>query len=350
MTCTTDGARRSLRPLASSRRPGIDRVLAMRPQIEGFAQRLVGDNLRNLFLLGSGGGYLTHDGLQFLMERRSRALPVFRLSSSEFIQRNPAALGPGSLAVVASNTGATTEVVDAARFARQRGAILAAATRRSDSPLARLADPAWTYEDGEGVGDPKTVALALLGLALLRAAGEMDGAEYADHVATLEVLPDALLAACSAAEETNAAIAAALRDAPIIYVLGSGPNHGTAYCLAMCYLQEMQWMHAASFNAAEFVHGAFEVVTDGTAVIQFIGEEVTRPIDERIRAFLEHYAPSNAHFVDARNLLLPGVTPAMRPFASHFALDAVMTRLADHFEAATGHDLDTRRYMTKVYY
>jgi fructoselysine-6-P-deglycase FrlB-like protein len=40
----------------------------------------------------------------------------------------------------------------------------------------------------------------------------------------------------------------------------------------------------------------------------------------------------------------------MRPFASHFALDAVMSRLAQHFEAATGQDLQNRRYMFKVEY
>jgi fructoselysine-6-P-deglycase FrlB-like protein len=132
-------------------------------------------------------------------------------------------------------------------------------------------------------------------------------------------------------------------------VIGAGPNHGTAYGLAMCYLQEMQWKHAASFDAAEFLHGAMEVVTDETAVIQYLGEEATRPIDERAKAFLEKYT-RNAFFVDARDLTLPGVEPAMRPFASHFALDAVMSRLAQHFEAATGHDLQNRRYMFKVEY
>jgi fructoselysine-6-P-deglycase FrlB-like protein len=117
----------------------------------------------------------------------------------------------------------------------------------------------------------------------------------------------------------------------------------------MCYLQEMLWKHAASFDAAEFLHGAMEVVTEDTAVIQYLGEETTRPIDERARAFLERFT-RRAFFVDSRQLTLPGVEPAMRPFASHFALDAVMSRLAQHFEAATGHDLRNRRYMFKVEY
>jgi fructoselysine-6-P-deglycase FrlB-like protein len=117
----------------------------------------------------------------------------------------------------------------------------------------------------------------------------------------------------------------------------------------MCYLQEMQWKDAASYDAAEFLHGAMEVVTDDTAVVQFLGEEATRPIDERAKAFLERYT-RNAHYIDARDLTLTGIAPAQRPYVSHMALSAVMSRLAEHFEAATGHDLHIRRYMFRVEY
>jgi fructoselysine-6-P-deglycase FrlB-like protein len=117
----------------------------------------------------------------------------------------------------------------------------------------------------------------------------------------------------------------------------------------MCYLQEMQWKHAASFDAAEFLHGAMEVVTEDVPVIHFIGEETTRPIDERAKAFLLKYT-RKAHLIDARDLTLPGIDPALRPFVSPFALAAVMSRLAQHFESVTGHDLEIRRYMFKVEY
>ena len=90
-------------------------------------------------------------------------------------------------------------------------------------------------------------------------------------------------------------------------------------------------------------------MVDGTAVIQYLGEEATRPIDERAKAFLQRHT-RKAFYVDSKDLALPGVEPAQRPFASHFALDAVMSRLSQHFEAATGQDLQNRRYMFKVEY
>lgn len=338
-----------LKELPTETRAGLAVALGQRAEIEAFAADAVRKGLRNVYLIGSGGGLLTHEGVQYLLERRSTAFPVFALSANEFIYRDPASLGAGSIVVFASNTGTTPEVVEAARFAREHGATTAAVTRLADSPLAQAVDAAWVYGDDAGVGDPKSFELAILALALLRETGAMDAAEYAAHISTLEALPAALLTACHETETLNARIASELRDAPIIYVIGAGPNHGTAYCLAMCYLQEMQWKHAASFDSAEFLHGAMEVVTDGTAVIQFLGEEATRPIDERAKAFLQKYT-SKAFFVDSRDLTLPGIAPEMRSFASHFALDAVMSRLAQHFEAATGHDLKNRRYMFKVEY
>ena len=338
-----------LKPLPTEPRAGLLRALGQRAEIEAFAADVVGRGLRNVFLLGSGGGLLAHAGLQYMLERRATRLPAFDLSANEFIYRDPAGLGDGSLAVLASNTGTTPEVVEAARFARERGATVAAVVRKADSPLVKEAHVAWSYEDDSGVGDPKGIQLALLGLALLRESGDMDTTEFDAHTRTLAALPDALITACRETEELNATIARELRDAPVIYVIGAGPNHGIAYCLAMCYLQEMQWKDAASFDAAEYLHGAMEVVTEDTAVIQYLGEEATRPIDERAKAFLERFT-RRAFFVDSRDLTLPGVDPEMRPFASHFALDAVMSRLAEHFEAATGHDLKNRRYMFKVPY
>jgi fructoselysine 6-phosphate deglycase len=338
-----------LKPLPAGDRLALDRAIAQRADIEAFAAGVVKKGLRNLFLVGSGGGYLTHEGLQYLLETRSTKVPVFAISANEFIYRSPAALGEGSLVVLASHTGTTPEVVEAATFARSKGATVAATTRFPESALAKAADVAWTYVHDWDAGDPKQFMLAFLGLAILRDTGEMTAEDHAAHIRTLEALPDALLDAVREAEPLNARIGAALKDAPVIYIIGAGPNHGTAYCLSMCYLQEMQWKHAASFDSAEFLHGAMEVVVDDTAVIQFLGEEATRPIDLRAKAFLQNHT-KNAWFIDSADLTLPGIETAMRPYASHFALDAVMSRLARHFEAATGHDLKNRRYMFKVEY
>ena len=338
-----------LKPLPTEHRAGLDIALGQRPDIEALARRVAAGGLRNVFLTGSGGGLLTHTPVQFLLERGTSRFPTFAYSANELIYRSPAAMGPGSLVLVCSNTGTTPEVVEVATFARAAGATVVSYTRLPDSPLAQASDVAFAYGDDKGVGDPKQTAEALTALAILRETGDLAADAYDAHVRALEALPDALLDAVRQSEDLNHRIAEALKDEPIIYVLGSGPNVGVAYCLSMCYLQEMQWKHAAHFDAAEFLHGAMEVVTDETAVILYMGEEATRPIDERARRFLDTYA-KKAFVVDARDLALPGIEPAMRSFVSTYALFALQSRLAEHFEALRGHDLKTRRYMFKVDY
>ncbi|HEX9043432.1 MAG TPA: SIS domain-containing protein [Candidatus Limnocylindrales bacterium] len=344
-----DTATLPLRPLPTVRRSGIDRALAARTEIEALARKVVDDGLRNVYMTGSGGGLITFGHLQFELEQGTARFPSFAISANELIYRSPAALGKGSIVLLASNTGTTPEVVAAANWAKERGAFVISTTKKPDSPLAQASDVAWTYGDDKGIGDPKQFYLALFGLALLRETGDIDAGTYDGRVAALEALPDALIAAVRGTEPLTAGIAADLKDEEVIYVLGSGPNHSTAYCLAMCYLQEMQWKHAASFDAAEFLHGAMEVVTDDVPVILFLGEESTRAIDERAKRFLDSWT-AKRHYVDARDLDLPGIAAEQRPFVSNFALNAVMSRIAEQFEAATGHDLQIRRYMFRVEY
>jgi fructoselysine-6-P-deglycase FrlB-like protein len=345
----TETATLPLKELPAEHRAGLDIALGQRAEIEALAKRVVAAGLTNVFLTGSGGGLLTHTPVQYILERETKKFPTFAYSANELIHRDPVALGPGSLVLVASNTGTTPEVVEVAKFAKAKGATVVAYTKLADSPLAQAVDAALTYGDDKGVGDPKQMAEAITVLAILRETGDLAPEAYEAHLAALRVLPDALLDAVRQAEDLNHRIAEAHKDAEIIYVLGSGPNVGVAYCLSMCYLQEMQWKHAAHFDAAEFLHGAMEVVTEETAVILYLGEEATRPIDERAKRFLEKYT-RNAFYVDVRDFALPGIEAEMRPFVSTYVLFAMQSRLAEHFEAVRGHDLKTRRYMFKVDY
>ena len=338
-----------LKPIPTEHRAGLEIALGQRPAIEALAARIVAGGLRNVFLTGSGGGLLTHTPVQYLLERGTSKVPAFAYSANELIYRDPVALGAGSLVLIASNTGTTPEVVEATKFCRAKGATTVAYTRHPDSPLAGAVDVAFTYGDDKGVGDPKQTAEAITVLAILRELGEITPADYDAHIAALAALPDALLAAVRQSEDLNHRIAETLKDAPVIYVLGSGPNVGVAYCLSMCYLQEMQWKHAAHFDAAEWLHGAMEVVQEDTAVILYMGEEATRPIDERAQRFIEKYT-RKGFCVDARDIELPGIEAAMRPFVSTYVLFALQSRLAEHFEAVRGHDLKQRRYMFQVEY
>jgi fructoselysine 6-phosphate deglycase len=182
---------------------------------------------------------------------------------------------------------------------------------------------------------------------LLEATGaDIDAAAVA---AALDALPEAVLSAVQESDTLLADIAAAFQDEPITYVLGSGPSYGWAYGLAMCFLQEMQWKHAAAFNTGEFFQGAFEVVDDDTAVLLWLGDDATRPMAERGKRFLDTYC-KKAKYVDVADLTLPGIPAGLRGDVTGIVVGALANRLAQHYESVRGHDLDARHYMFKVDY
>lgn len=314
-----------------------DATIALGPDVDRYVQGLVDAGLRNVYFVGAGGSLICSFPAHYLLQRSSE-LPVFQLQSDELNCQPPAAMGPGSLVVLASYTGTTKETVAAARTAKATGATVIAAAKDA-TPLAEAADRSFP-----GKSDLFELMVAY---AILRATGKLADPEAV--TASLRALPQALTAAVREADDRLAAIAEACKDEPITYVLGSGPNQAWAYGFAMCYLQEMQWKHAAGFNAGEFFQGAFEVVNDDVPVILWLGEDASRPMAERAQAFLEKYC-AKAHFVDTVGLELPGVAAELRPDVTPLLISTLASRLAQHYEVARNHDLKQRRYMFEVEY
>lgn len=308
-----------------------------RAAIGDVVDRVVEAGLRNVWFVGAGGSLICSDPAHYLL-RRKADIPVFQLQSDELNCSTPRLMGPGSLVVLASYTGTTKETVAAARTAKAAGATVIAVAKEG-SPLAEAVDVAFK-------GKSDLFELLVAYAILERTGGDVDGALVAAGMAEL---PKALRAAVEEADDDLRAIAADLKDEPVTYVLGSGPSAAWAYGFAMCYLQEMQWKHAAGFNTGEFFQGAFEVVDDTVPVLLWMGEDASRPMAERGRKFLERYC-AKARYVDVATLALPGVPPELRPDVSPLVVGALASRLAQHYESVRGHDLEQRHYMFKVEY
>jgi fructoselysine-6-P-deglycase FrlB-like protein len=80
-----------------------------------------------------------------------------------------------------------------------------------------------------------------------------------------------------------------------------------------------------------------------------VGDDASRPMGERARKFLEQYC-KKAQYIDVRDLDLPGIPKSVRGDVSPIVVGALANRLAQHYEAVRGHDLEQRRYMFKVEY
>jgi fructoselysine 6-phosphate deglycase len=328
----------------------IDLALAERDRIPSIVSEAVGDGLSDLWFVGAGGSHFTSSQVGALMAAKGTSVPTFRVNSNEFVYDTPARLGPGSLVVVTSHNGTTPETIKAIETARSRGvrAVLAV-SRDPESPLATNADHAFTYGSEHVVSEPTQILLSQIGHSVLAATGDETKSEHDEALDAYKGLNEAIVSAVAESDDNFAAMAAALASQPIIYVLGAGPNEDNARTLSMCYLQEMQWIDSAAYNAGDFFHGAFEVVTEQTPVILYLGEDTSRPISERTRTFLQKYT-RQAWLVDQQELTLPGIPKGYRAEVGPLVLGALTSRIAQHFEATTGHSLTERRYMFKVQY
>ena len=300
-----------LKPLPTEHRAGLDIAIGQRAEIEALAARSVGGRPEE-HLPDRERRRASHRTrlFQYLLERGTARFPTFAFSANELIYRDPAALGPGILVLVC------VQYRHDARGRRGREVRHRSTARRSSSLHAPCRQPARRrramsrsrMRTTRAIGDPKQAAQrAHWASRSCASLATSTPATYDAHVRALEALPDALLDGRAASPRTlNHRIADALKDEPIIYVLGSGPERRrrpTAWPCATC--RRCSGSTPSSFDAAEFLHGAMEVVTDDTAVILFLGEEATRPIDERAKAFLDTYT-KKAYFVDARDLDLAG--------------------------------------------
>jgi fructoselysine 6-phosphate deglycase len=326
-----------LKPIDADTVDKIRGAVAERDAIAATIKPLVEAGLRNVYFVGAGGSIICSWPAHYLLQQKA-SFPAFQLQSDELNSSTPALMGPGSLVVLASYTGKTKETVQAAATAKASGATVIAAAKEG-SPLADAVDVAFS-----GKSDVFELVIAYV---LLEATGaDVDAASVA---AALDALPEAVLSAVQESDSLLADIATAFQDEPITYVLGSGPSYGWAYGLAMCFLQEMQWKHAAAFNTGEFFQGAFEVVDDETAVLLWLGDDATRPMAERGKRFLDTYC-KKAKYVDVADLTLPGIPAELRGDVTGIVVGALANRLAQHYESVRGHDLDARHYMFKVDY
>jgi fructoselysine 6-phosphate deglycase len=326
-----------LKPIESDTADKIAAAVGERGAIAEAVSPVVAAGLRNVYFVGAGGSLICSYPAHYVLQQRG-SVPAFQLQSDELNSSVPALMGPGSLVVLASYTGKTKETVQAAKTAKATGATVIAAAKEG-SPLAEAADVSFA-----GKSD---IFELLVAYSVLEATGADLDADAVTEM--LAALPDAVLESVKESESHLAEIADAFKDEPITYVLGSGPCYGWAYGLAMCFLQEMQWKHAASFNTGEFFQGAFEVVNDDTAVLLWLGEDASRPMAERGKRFLETYC-SKARYIDVADLALTGIPKEFRGDVSGIVVGALANRLAQHYEALRGHDLEQRRYMFKVDY
>lgn len=279
--------------------------------------------------------------------------------ASEFRYREPV-LDPDTLVIAISQSGETSDTLEALRTARAHGCPGIAVLNVQGSTMSREVDGAAYILAGPeiGVASTKAYTAQLLTLLLLtihfgnaRKSIETDRArKLLDEIAQLPALAERTLA--RAADIEAVANDPKYRDAASALFLGRGYNLPTAMEGAL-KLKEISYIHAEGCGAGEMKHGWIALVTDVFPCICVVPQGSV--YDKMI---------SNMEEIRARNGIVLAVAneaddsifnhaddvlkiPESPEFLSPFTSTIVLQLLAYHVAAARGCDVDQPRNLAK---
>lgn len=322
----------------------LDKFALNRGEIEKTVDRLYEKGIKNLFLIGCGGTYSLMMPWKYYADANTD-LPVFAEIGPELVLQNHRQLGEGSVCVFCSASGDTKDVVNTMEYCRGRKAHIISILTKENCPMAKLSDDIFICEeDNDFTVFFCGIANIILRIMYLR--GEFE--KYDRFISQMYSIGDALDKAQAQTNSRCIYHAARNWNAPWHFVIGSGATWGEAYCYAMCIMEEMQWMHTKSVNAAEFFHGTIELAEKDTPAILLMGEDNSRPLTQRVYDFLKPLT-NEILLLDTREIELP-VDEEFRSILSPTVAASMTRPLNKAFEVESNHSLSVRRYYRQMNY
>jgi glutamine---fructose-6-phosphate transaminase (isomerizing) len=246
------------------------------------------------------------------------------------------------LFVAISQSGASPDLLAAARAAKTAGAFVVALVNAEDSPLARAANRTIPLRAGAetSVAATKSYIASLAAIVQLVSRWTQDG-ELDEALAGMpELLESAWRLDWGAAIEH-------LRTASSLFVVGRGLGLGIAQEAAL-KLKEACGLHAEAFSSAELRHGPVALVGRGFPVLAFAQRDETRPDVEALARELVEIGAS----VLLAGSQVPGAIalPAIR---AHPAIEPLLSiqsfyRFVDALAGSRGRDPDRPPHLRKV--
>ncbi|SMB79192.1 SIS domain-containing protein [Deinococcus hopiensis] len=230
----------------------------------------------------------------------------------------------GALVIAVSQSGASPDVVENVRMAREGGALTVALVNVEGSDLSREAEFVLPLRCGEERAVAATKSYLASLTALLPVIAELTGdAALTD---ALEALPAALEATLGL-EESAQSLAERYRFAENLLVLARGLHFGVAQEAAL-KLKETCGIHAEAYSAAEFSHGPKRLLAEGVPLLGFA------PSDAAADAAASAYAELQSGGADLRTLGPAAGSTLHTPGTGHALTDPVPSALAFYLFAA----------------
>ncbi|MCL2687292.1 MAG: SIS domain-containing protein [Methanobrevibacter sp.] len=245
--------------------------------MEKIADKL--SKVNRIYLVGCGSSLSTAYSAKDALEMVTN-LDIDVFTGYEFYY-NKKLDNENSAAIFTSQSGETIDTLTALKRANELGIYTVAISNEEDSSMIKEADDSVITRCGkeEAILGTKTYVTQLSSLYyLLFSASDYEKTD--EILKELQTIPDLMQEIIEKTEEENKKLAYELKDEDIFYCIGSGPNYGLTYKLAMTMLMEGVLKHSCPLYSSEFRHGLIERLEKDVPIIildsEYPSDEITQ--------------------------------------------------------------------------
>ena len=323
--------------------------------LTSFARELA--RARKFILTGQGTAY--HAALigEYLFEEFAK-IPCECEYASEFRYRNPI-IEDNTFLIAVSQSGETSDTLEALREAKERGAVCLGAVNVVGSTMARETDAGVYLRVGPEIGVASTKAfigqVAVLTLMALFVGRRryLSAPSLTEYIEKFEEVPNLIGQVTKQSQVIRDCIERVV-DRNNWLFLGRGYNYPVAMEAAL-KLKEISYIHAEGMPAAEMKHGPIALVDDGMPVV-FIAtrgsqydkvisniEEIKARGGRIIAVATEGDEQIKQYAEDGFIFYVPDLPEPLQPLVTVVPLQL----LAYHAALLRGHDVDKPRNLAK---
>lgn len=295
-----------------------------------------------IYLVGCGSSlstcYSVRDALRMVFDLKINVFTGYEFYYHKKMENDDVGL------ILTSQSGETADTLAALRKAKENNIYTVSITNEDESSMRVESDDSILTRCGRetAILGTKTYLTQLLSLyQILFPLGNSPVSR--EVLSDLSKLPAETETILSNSESANKRLAEEMKDFNIFYCMGSGPNYGLAYKLAMTMFMEGALKHACPLYSGEFRHGLIEKVEKNVPIIfldaDYPGDELTRKSAE----FSEKIGAINITY---KLQDYTSLNPLLSPFILVLPLEWFIYYLA-HFN---GEDPGSTRHIGKVRY
>ncbi len=242
-----------------------------------------------VYLIGCGSSISTCYSVRDAIRMSSTNINIEVYTGYEFYYNKKLTENENSIAIFTSQSGETADTLASLRRANEFGIHTVSISNEPDSSMIKESKtPIVTRCETEtAILGTKTyiTQLACLYQILFKASNYENKDELLNQ---LNDMPDTLEELLKSTEYDNKLYAQDFKNEDIFYCLGSGPNFGLAYKLAMTMFMEGAIKHACPEYSAEFRHGLIERAEKGVPIVFLTSDLESDEITQKAIDFCEN--------------------------------------------------------------